>query len=678
LPQSGETPSAAEPVGTLEVALRHARELLGTAPELAVEQAEEILAAVPGHPPTELLLAQALAACGLDREALERLDALCGAQPRWAAAHLERGLALSAVGRGDDAIAAFRTALGLKPDHPEGWRLLGDHLLAMGDTEGADAAYARHVQASTRDPQLLQAARALVQNNVPVAERLLRDHLKRAPTDVAAIRMLAEVAARIGRKEDAEKLLARCVELAPSFAPARFQHALMLYRLNRAGEALAEIRELVAANPREASYRNLHAVILTRTGDYAEALALYERLVVDFPGYSKIWLSYGHVLKTEGRIEDAVRAYRRCIELNPAFGEAYWSLANLKTFRFSAEDEAAMRAQIDRPALDDVDRLHFEFALGKAREDAKDYAQAFAHYDWGNTLNRCRIRYDADLNTARIQGFKKDLTREFFAARAGFGCTAPDPIFIVGMPRAGSTLLEQILSSHSAVEGTMELPEILNMVRGLRGVEAGEATQAYGHVLATLGADECRRLGEQYLANTRVNRKTSAPFFIDKMPNNFIHIGLIHLALPNAKIIDARRHPMGCCFSNFKQHYARGQNFSYGLEDLGRYYSDYVEFMAHMDEVLPGRVHRVFYERMVEDTEAEVRRLLDYCGLPFEEGCLRFFENDRPVRTASSEQVRQPIYRDGVEQWLKFEQWLDPLKTALGPVLEAYPAVPRF
>jgi hypothetical protein len=355
------------------------------------------------------------------------------------------------------------------------------------------------------------------------------------------------------------------------------------------------------------------------------------------------------------------------------FGEAYWSLANLKTFRFTDADLAAMRAHLADPALDDVHRVHFHFALGKACEDAGDFAQSFAHYAKGNALHRARHPHDADRNAARIRRLCRTYSAGLFRSRAGAGCPAPDPIFIVGMPRAGSTLLEQILSSHSAVEGTSELPEILSLAKDLRAETNAEDVAAYAEVLAQKGPEQLRKLGEGYIERTRIQRKTDRPFFIDKMPNNFLHVGMIHLLLPNAKIIDARRDAMACCFSNFKQHYARGQRFSYDLRDMGRFYRDYVDLMAHFDEVLPGRIHRVVYERMVEDTEAEVRKVLDYCGLPFEPACLRFFENERPVRTASSEQVRQPIYRHGVDQWRHFEPWLGPLREALGPTLAPGP-----
>lgn len=664
------------PTASIDIALAHASRLLATDPALAAEQASEILRVVDRHPMALLLLGVSHSLRGQVAQALDILEPLARTQPRWAQAQMELGLARSRAGR-EGAIPALRRAVELKPDLPQAWRALGDLLLAAEDFDGADVAYAAHVRHSTRDPQLLTAAVALNENRIPDAEALLRAHLKQAPTDIAAIRMFAEVAARLGRTEDAEQLLQRCLELSPGFLEARRNYAMVLHRANKPAEALAQIDTLLQADPRNPAYRNLKAVVLCRIGDYEPAIDLYGQLLVEFPRQSRIWLSYGHALKTAGYQARAIEAYRKAIECEPAFGEAWWSLANLKTFRFSDEDIATMQAQLERDDLQDGTgtdhRLHLHFALGKALEDRADYAASFRHYAHGNAQRLKRIPYRADETSARVQHAKRLYTRDFFAQRAGFGCQAPDPIFIVGLPRAGSTLLEQILSSHSQVEGTMELPELISVTRALKQ-QAGDGY--YHDVLATLDADAVRGLGEQYLERTRIHRHNGAPFFIDKMPNNFAHVGLIQLALPNAKIIDARRHPLGCCFSAFKQHFARGQSFSYSLEDVGRFYRDYVELMAHFDEVLPGRIHRVIYETMVDDTEAEVRRLLDYCGLPFEERCLRFFENDRPVRTASSEQVRQPIYRGGVDHWKHFEPWLEPLKQALGPVLDAYPAVP--
>lgn len=670
--------ASASPTGSLDTALDHARHLLASDPAMAAQQATEIIRVVGRHPMALLIMAASHRVRGQAAHALDVLEPLVREHPQWPLAHLEQGLALGRAGRGDAAVPALRRALALKPDLPQAWRELGDHLAAMGDADAAAAAYLQHTRYSTRDPQLMQAAAALADNRIPEAEALLRDRLKRTPTDVAAIRMLAEVAARVGRIDDADALLARCLELAPDFHAARQNHALVLHRANRPQEALQTIDALLAHDPDNPAHLNLKAVVLCRIGDYEPALALYERVLASYPKQAKIWMSYGHALKTAGHAARAIDAYRRALALQPGFGEVWWSLANLKTFRFSNEDVATMRAQRARDDLGDDHRLHLDFALGKALEDATEYAASFAHYRDGNALRRTQLAYSADDTHARAERLKATHTAAFFAARAGRGCDAPDPIFIVGMPRAGSTLLEQILASHSAVEGTMELPEITSITRELRAQARSDGAETYHDLLAMLDSDALRALGERYLETTRIHRKTGRPFFIDKMPNNFAHTGLIHLMLPNAKIIDARRHPLACCFSGYKQHFARGQGFSYGLEDIGRYYRDYVALMAHYDAVLPGRVHRVIYEQLVDDTEVEVRCLLDYCGLPFEDGCLRFFENARPVRTASSEQVRQPIYREGVDHWRHYEPWLEPLKNALGPVLGAYPAVPDF
>ena len=624
-----------EPVGTLDVALAHTTRLLETNPALAAEQAAEILRAVPNHPMAILLLGMARRSAGDSAGAITVLQPLAAAQPKSAATQYELGLALASVGQGDAAVAALRRAVQLKPDMTDAWRVLADHLTAIGDSAGADAAYARHIQASTRDPRLLEPAAALCENRIAVAEALLREHLKQHPTDVAAIRMLAEVAARLARYADAETLLARCLELAPGFMAARQNYAMVLHRQNKESEALAENERLLAAEPRNPSYRNLKAAILSRIGEYDESIRIYADVLAEYPTQPKVWMSYGHALKTAGRSKDSIEAYRESIDLTPSLGESYWSLANLKTFHFSPAELDAMLAQVARSDISEEDRLHFHFAIGKALEDAGRFAESFDHYAAGNRLRRASVTYDAAETSAHVRRSKALFTREFFQRRAGWGSAASDPIFIVGLPRAGSTLVEQILSSHSQVEGTQELPNIIAMARELGGRKSRREVSEYPEVLEPLSAAECRALGERYLEQTRIHRKTDAPFFIDKMPNNFMHIGLIQLILPNARIIDARRHPMGCCFSGFKQQFARGQTFTYSLDEIGRYYCDYVELMAHFDAVLPDRIHRVIYETMVEDTESEVRRLLDYCGLPFEEACLRFYENERAVRTAS-------------------------------------------
>ena len=668
------TPAA--PVGSVDTALRHTARLLSTDPALAAEQAAEVLRVAPNHPLALAYLGAARRAGGDLAGALAIHEALAAAHSHWGPAHYELALSLLGAGRRDQAIAALRRAVAQQPSFVDAWRTLGDLLFESGDAPGADDAYARQIQAATQDPRLLAPAAALCANDVPRAEALLRAHLKRFPTDVAAIRMLAEVAARLRRYRDAATLLERCLELNPSFDDARQQYALVLHRQNDEAAALRQIDTLLAKDPHNPSYRNLQAAILVRLGDVAQSIEIYDELLARHPGLPKIWMSYGHALKTGGREADSAAAYRRSVALRPELGEAYWSLANLKTVRFAPAEIAAMRAELERKDLADEDRFHLHFALGKALEDAGDYAESFAQYAAGNRVRRAAIRYSAEELGDHVRRSKRLFSAEFFAARRGFGCAAPDPIFVVGLPRAGSTLIEQILSSHSAIEGTMELPDIPALARPFYGQRDGEP--GYPEALAGLDAAACRALGERYLEQTRIQRRRGAPHFVDKLPNNFVHVGLIHLALPNAKIIDARRHPLGCCFSCFKQHFARGQGFTYDLTDLGRYYHDYVELMAHFDAVLPGRVHRVHYERMIEDTEGEVRRLLEYLGLPFEAGTLRFYETERAVRTASAQQVRQPIYRAGLEQWRHYEPWLDPLKRALGPVLAAYPATPAF
>jgi predicted Zn-dependent protease len=670
---------ASQRLGSVEAAVSHARRLLEKNADLAAEQAREILNVSPGHPLALLILGAAHRRAGRPRAALEVLESLAREHPHSAPVHLELGIARSEAGFPVEALTALRCAVLLNPRSPDGWRLLADCLDAQGDAAGADQARARYLKAATQDPRLLEAAEALVENNLPLADARLRTHLDAYPTDVAALRMLAEVAGRLRKYADAEELLERCLRLAPGFDAARHNYAVVLDRQMKSAAALQQIDRLLAKEPRNTGYLNLKAAILAHLGDYAAAIEAYGAVLHDHPRHSKVWLSYGHALKTVGRSEESIAAYRRAIDLEPTLGEAYWSLANLKTFRFSAPEVLALRAALGRTDLSAEDRLHFEFALGKALEDAGDYANSFASYARGNATRLREHPYSADENTRFVERAMRLFTKEFFAARGGSGADAPDPIFIVGLPRAGSTLLEQILASHSCVEGTIELPDMPRIARELAVEGGGEkGASRFFEAIAGLSRSELCRLGEEYLATTRVHRKTDAPFFVDKMPNNFLYVGLIRLLLPNAKIIDARRHPLGCCLSAFKQHFSRGQSFTYDLADLGRYYHDYVRLMAHFDAVLPGYVHRVFHEKVIEHPEDTVRGLLAYCGLPFEPQCMRFYENERPVRTASSEQVRRPIFKDGKDHWRHFESRLGPLKDALGPVLESYPDVPQF
>jgi tetratricopeptide (TPR) repeat protein len=513
-------------------------------------------------------------------------------------------------------------------------------------------------------PRLIEAAIALNENRLDVAERLLKPHLKEDPFDAAAIRMLAELAGRIGRWRDAENLLRRAVELAPGWTAAKANLAVVLGRMGRPAEAMELLDDVFAEEPDDIGHWNLKAATLGRLGEFDDAIRIYEEVLARAPNQSKVWMSCGHMLKTVGRQAEGIAAYRKAIALRPSLGEAWWSLANLKTFEFTEDDLTAMTGAVGSNGLSDEDRLHLEFALGKAMHDQLRFDDAFGHYARGNALRLLQQPYDPGNIRRLVDDSIAAFTSDAFADRA-CGSEAADPIFIVGMPRAGSTLVEQILSSHSQIEGTSELPDL-----------PAVAGKTYPQPALKLSEQQRRDRGEQYLKRASVQRRTQRPFFIDKLPNNWQFVPFIHLILPNAKIIDARRHPLGCCFSNFRQHFARGQAFSYGLDDVGHYYADYVRLMAHVDAVLPGRVHRVIYERMVEDTEAEVRALLDYCEVEFEPACLEFYKTDRAVRTASSEQVRQPIYRKATREWQPYEPHLDPLKRALGQVLTSYPDAP--
>jgi tetratricopeptide (TPR) repeat protein len=515
-------------------------------------------------------------------------------------------------------------------------------------------------------PRLIEAAMAMNENRLDVAERLLKPHLREDPFDALAIRMLAELAARIGRWRDSENLLRRAVEIAPGFTAARANLALVLGRTGRPAEALELLEDIFAADPDDQGVVNLKAATLGRLGDFGEAIGLYEKVLEKTPDQPRIWLSYGHMLKTVGRQPEAVAAYRKALAIKPGLGEAWWSLANLKTVKFDEADRAAMRGAFGSPGLTDEDRFHLDFALGTALHDAGKPDEAFAHYRKANALRLAQQPYNPEQLSRTVDRCIEGFTAGAFTERDG-GCDAPDPIFIVGLPRAGSTLVEQILSSHSLVEGTAELPDIPALVQRLGRYPAD---------VLTLTREQREELGREYLKRAAVQRRTDRPFFIDKLPNNWLFVPFIRLILPNSKIIDARRHPMGCCFSNFRQHFARGQAFTYDLGAIGRYYRDYVRLMAHVDAALPGRVHRVIYERMVDDTESEVRALLDHLGLEFEPACLEFYRTERPVRTASSEHVRQPIYREATEEWRVYQPFLGPLSEALGEVLDAYPQAP--
>jgi len=648
----------------LKQALDRAAQLLDTQPDAALAAAEAVLEQAPGLPPAELLACQALRRLCRPRAALPRLAALARSHPRVPAVTWELAQAASEAGESEQAIAALESLTRQQPQVAGGWFLLAKELRKAGRSGDAWRADLSGVHASSRDPELLQAAVAMNESRFDEGEALLKARLAQLPDDTPAIRLLAEINWRRGDMTEALTLVERAVELAPGFDLARDFLVRLLLQANRLPEALAHAELLTRSPVTHPGHDLLKASVLVRLGDQEAAGEIYERLLAQKPDQPQLWQNLGHVQKTLGRQADAIHAYRQAVTQQPTMGEAWWSLANLKTVKLGPQDIAAMESALTSLEQDEPDRkediFHLHFSLGKALEDAGDHAASFRHYDQGNRLRRTMILHDADEFSALVAATAETFTAPFIATMGEGGCPAPDPIFIVGLPRSGSTLVEQILASHSQVEGTMELPEMMIIAGRLQSrVDEGEFPDFRSMIAALTPADRLR-LGEEYIERTRVHRQTDRPLFIDKMPNNWQHVGLIRLILPHARIIDARRHPLSCCFSGWKQHFARGQTFSYDLTDIGRYYRDYVGLMAAYDAAAPGAVHRVIYEDMVGNTEQEIRRLLDYLGLPFEQSCLEFHKNDRAVRTASSEQVRRPIFTDGLEQWKRYEQWLGP------------------
>lgn len=662
---------------SLDDALARIVALLDRDPPLALARAEAILAQLPGLGAAELLACRALRRLGRAHEAARRLSVLAHAPAVVPAALWE--LAQVADESGDSAavLDALDRLTRRQPEVADGWFLLARHLRAAGRDEAAWRADLSGVHAASRDPELLDAALAMNEGRLDAAAATMAT---RAPDDPVALRLRGEIAWRQGDMAAALDHAGRAVALAPGFDLAREFLIRLLLQANRPAEALDHAETLGRSPIANPGYALLKASVLVRLGEQAPAGEIYERLLAEAPDQPQVWQNLGHVLKTTGQQARAIEAYREAVSRQPTLGEAWWSLANLKTVRLDTADIAAMTAALATLQAASGDRredvFHLHFALGKAHEDIGDDEAAFRHYDAGNRLRRTMIVHDADGFSQEAAATAATFTAPFLARAGEGGCPAADPIFIVGMPRAGSTLVEQILSSHSAVEGTMELPELMMIAARLQSrVDEGEFPD-FAAMIASLTPADRRRLGEEYLDRTRIYRKSDKPRFVDKMPNNWQHVGLIKLILPNAGIVDARRHPLGCCFSAWKQHFARGQTFSYDLSEVGRYYRDYVTLMAAFDAAAPGAVHRVIYEHMVADTEREVARLLAALGLPFEPACLAFWKNDRAVRTASSEQVRRPIFADGVDHWRRFEPWLGPLVDALGPVLPAYPAAP--
>lgn len=646
---------------SLQERLSQVERLLGSDPARAEALADAVLADVPGHAMALLFQGMARRLAGRPAAAVEVLRPLCEQVRDAPFPHLQLGLALRESGEPGEAARAMRRALAIKADFSDAWLALA-HLLAMAeDGQGLAEAFDGYIRHAMQDPRLRQAAAALDEDRPGDAEALLRRRLESYPKDVVALRMLAAVAVRSARFDDAEALLQSCLELAPDYREARHDYAGALVRQTRPAAALAEVERLLGDEPANVAWRKRRAAILLHMLEHAEAAAAYEDLLREQPHDPALHASLGHCLRIMGRQEESIAAYRRAVALEPQAGEAYWNLANLKTYRITDAELDAMRGELAEAGLGEEGRTHLHFAMGKALEDRGDFEASFRHYVEGNGIRRRNVSWDADQFSDYVDRCLRLFTQEFFEERAAFGADAAETIFVVGLPRSGSTLVEQVLASHSEVEGTAELPQ----VKYLAATVAQRTRGAYPEGLADIGATEARELGREYLERTRAYRKLGKPLFIDKTPGNFEQLGLVLLMLPRARIVDVRRQPMACGLSIFKHLFARGQHFSYGLEDIGRYYRDYARLMAHFDTVLPGRVHRVSYEALVQDTEAETRRLLDYLELPFEASCLQFYRNPRAVSTPSSEQVRSPIFTEALDRWRRYETWLGPLARAL-------------
>ncbi len=666
-----ETAATQSPVTAVEAEVHRIRELLERNEfDAALAAAEELARTVPENRDVLYMIAVSQRYLQKLPEALATLERLEALYPAFSRLHQERGHCFVAMRDADRAIGSFLMAVNINPALPGSWSTLQVLFRMTQQTENYEKAAGHVARLQQLPPEVVTATSMFSDGELAPAEAIIRAFLRQHGNDVEAMRLLAKIGVEHGVLDDPELLLEAVLGLAPDYQAARFDYAGVLLKRHKHTQAIEELEKLLKVEPENRHYRTTYAAAYVGLGDHERALALYRELLINAPRAADLQLSVAHSLKTLGRTQEAIDAYHAAAALRPSFGDAYWSLANLKTYRFTPQELAQMRTEEAAAGTARVDRYHLCFAIGKGFEDNGEYAESFRYYERGNALKKSESRYRPELVEREAALQTAVCTREFFAARQGVGSNSPDPIFIVGLPRSGSTLIEQILASHSKIEGTMELADIPRLVLELQGREPDDASPRYPRGLAQLKPDELRRLGDKYINDTRAYR-TNRPYFIDKMPNNFRHIGLIHLILPRAKIIDARREPMACCFSNFKQLFASGQEFTYSLEDIGRYYRNYVQLMSHWDQALPGKVLRVQHEELVDDLEGNVRRLLDHLEVEFEPACLEFHLTQRSIRTASSEQVRQPISREGLDQWRNFEPWLAPLRAALGELAPA-------
>ena len=646
--------------------LKDAQEALqANAFERGLALAEAILADVPNDAEALYIAAVANRYLARHQDAQDYLDRLHAQIPEYGRAWQEAGHLARATGETEQAVEAYGRAVRFNPALAASWRAQAELLEAAGRMGEATTARNQERRLLALPKELIAVTHHLHEGRPLRAEEICRHFLRRNPKHVEAMRLLAQIGLRLGILDDAEFLLESAAAFEPDNIQVRLDYIDVLRKRQKFARSCEEAEALYQRDPDSPLFQSHLAIESMQTGNYDRAFELFGSVLARLPGDPATLTSRGHALKTVGDQERAVASYRAAIAARPGHGDAYYALANLKTYRFTEAELAAMQVQAARTDIGFMDRVHLAFALGKAFEDRAEHAQSFRFYELGNDLKRRQTGYDADRMTAEMDAQKRVCTSELFESKANVGSRVRDPIFILGLPRAGSTLLEQILASHSQIDGTLELPNILALAHKLRGRKAGKSR--YPEVLHDLDADQFAEMGDRFIEDTRIHRQ-GAPFFIDKMPNNFRHIGLIHLILPNATIIDARRDAMDCCFSGFKQLFAEGQDFTYGLTEIGRYYRDYVGLMDHWDSVLPGRVLRVNHEDVLDDLEGQTRRMLDHIGLPFEESCLDFHRTERAVRTASSEQVRRPLNRSGQGAWKPYAPWLSELQKELGAI----------
>lgn len=533
-----------------------------------------------------------------------------------------------------------------------------------------------YAQRPIRDQKLVEAVVALENADTARARRIASRFLAKHPRSADALNIMGEIAARAHNVRDAERFLRQCIQCAPDHEIYRYNYVVALMESDKLQRALAECEILVAKNPKNPLFRSVKAHLLGRTRKYAEAADLFRELTVECPDSAEVWMGLANALRTlGGHADEVVLCLRTVAGSDPACGSAWWALASTKTVRFTHDDVRIMEEQLSKSDIAAVERSNLYYALGKACEDIKQYEKSFQYYSKGNAIRRVDLNYDPDSTTRMVSRARAVFTPELFRECEHAGCPSPEPIFVVGLQRSGSTLTEQILGSHSQIEGAGELQTLIQIV----GADVMPKTGPdYPNGMDRLTPDDLRSLGEKYLEQARLRLSQNKPFFVDKNCYNIWQAGLIHLMLPNARIIDVRRHPLAACWANFTVSFTHAPPLSYKLTDIGRFYHDYVRLMAHLDRVIPGKIHRVIYENLVADLESEVRRMLEFVGLPFEPGCLEYYRSDRAFNSFSNEQVRRPIFKEGVDRWRAYDPWLGPLKAALGPVLDAYPGVPEF